>query len=100
MTSVRCVDPGTRPYRLGLDDVEPDEGLIFGHDDATGCCWGCFLVTHDVKPTVLSWWLLCAGLAEWQTRSTQNALLERACEFESRIRHNGEIAPTGAKNEL
>jgi hypothetical protein len=32
---------------------------------------------------------LCAGLAEWQTRSTQNALLERACGFESHIRHNG-----------
>ena len=28
-----------------------------------------------------------AGLAEWQTRSTQNALSERACGFKSHIRH-------------
>src|SRR5690606_31383958 len=28
-----------------------------------------------------------AGVVEWQTRSTQNALLERACGFESRSRH-------------
>jgi hypothetical protein len=33
--------------------------------------------------------LLCAGVAEWQTRSTQNALLERACGFKSHHRHNG-----------
>lgn len=30
----------------------------------------------------------CAGVVEWQTRSTQNALLERACGFESRSRHS------------
>ncbi len=29
----------------------------------------------------------CAGLAEWQTRGTQNALPERACGFKSHIRH-------------
>lgn len=29
----------------------------------------------------------CAGLAEWQTRGTQNALPARACGFESHIRH-------------
>lgn len=29
----------------------------------------------------------CAGLAEWQTRGTQNALSERACGFKSHIRH-------------
>src|SRR5450759_111342 len=28
-----------------------------------------------------------AGVVEWQTRSTQNALLERACGFKSRPRH-------------
>ena len=28
-----------------------------------------------------------AGVAEWQTRSTQNALSERACGFESHHRH-------------
>ena len=28
-----------------------------------------------------------AGVAEWQTRQTQNLLFERVCEFESRHRH-------------
>ena len=36
-----------------LDDVEADEGLVLGDDDATGRGWGCFLVTHEQKPTVL-----------------------------------------------
>jgi uncharacterized protein YlxP (DUF503 family) len=30
----------------------------------------------------------CAGLAEWQTRPTQNRLSERTCGFKSHIRHD------------
>src|ERR1700710_2236599 len=49
-----------------------------------------------LNPTVLFPTLLCAGVAEWQTRSTQNALLERACGFESHHRHNArEFDPFG-----
>jgi hypothetical protein len=29
-------------------------------------------------------------VAKWQTRSTQNALLERACGFDSHLRHQKE----------
>jgi len=31
--------------------------------------------------------VVLAGMAEWQTRSTQNALSERACGFKSHFRH-------------
>ena len=71
-----------------LDDVHADERLILGNDDpAGGGGWG-ILVRHGVEPTVFFRALLCAGLAEWQTRSTQNALSERACGFKSHIRHS------------
>ena len=39
-----------------------------------------------------------AGVAEWQTRRTQNALPSRACGFDSHLRHNrlGSVTiPTG-----
>ncbi len=35
----------------------------------------------------------CAGLAEWQTRPTQNRLSERTCGFKSHIRHRGKRVP-------
>lgn len=37
-------------------------------------------------------WRVCwAGVAEWLTRCTQNALSERACGFESRLRHQNVV---------
>ena len=70
-----------------FDDIESDERLILGHHDAAGGLSSDFLVWHDCKPTVFLGSVSCAGVAEWQTRSTQNALLERACGFESHHRH-------------
>ena len=37
-----------------------------------------------------------AGVAEWQTRWTQNPLSERACGFESRPGHRQAIRPRTA----
>ena len=38
-----------------------------------------------------------AGVVEWQTRGTQNALLERACGFKSRSRH---VDPVGSSTSV
>ena len=37
-----------------------------------------------------------AGVVEWQTRGTQNALAARLCGFESRSRHRRRRRPRGA----
>ena len=69
-----------------LDDVEADEGLVLRHDHAARRRLGLFAVCHAGKPTVF-WAGPLAGVAEWQTRSTQNALPGRACGFDPHHRH-------------
>src|SRR4051794_8048507 len=76
LTVTRFADDVESVVAQDLDDVEPDEGLVL-RDDHAARSYGCVL-SHPwslgYSAAAAFAGAACAGVAEWQTRGTQNAL--------------------------
>ena len=97
LTVSRLADDVEAVVAEDLDDVETDERLVLRDHDSSGR--GCRRpMACSCSVTLESYGMVVrgsagAGVAEWQTRSTQNALSERACGFESHHRYETRADP-------